>query len=142
MTEEKARPRENSKDTSNSSAAAVGRRMGILVYWVVLVFVLSAGAYSIIPQAFGFQKRARPQAPNAKKCTKETRALSIDLLDKTKGFCDRLESRKMQKWLNRWDRRYRNLTANCAATDANRINLKKLRDGLESIKRNCEKELP
>jgi hypothetical protein len=50
----KADANASSRPSSGLSPEVIGRRIGIIIYWILLVFVLSAGAYSIIPQAFGF----------------------------------------------------------------------------------------
>jgi hypothetical protein len=41
-------------ETSGRAPASVGRRLGTIAYWIILIYILGAGALSIIPQAFGF----------------------------------------------------------------------------------------
>ncbi len=50
----------NTQEPNNTSRPAVpgstpevvGRRVGLVVYWLILLFVIIAGALSILPQAF------------------------------------------------------------------------------------------
>jgi hypothetical protein len=126
-------------DSSGLSAAIIGRRIGMLIYWIVLIFILSAGATSIIPQVFGFRKPAGKSVIDPQKCVKQTRTLSLELRSKANDFCVRLSTHKLRGWLERWDERYRNVNANCGAPDPDRVELKALRDGLESMIANCEK---
>lgn len=128
------------EDSSGLSAATIGRRIGMLAYWIVLVFILSAGAYSIIPVVFGSRKSADKSIIDPKKCLKQTRALNLELRGKANDFCGRLSSHKLRDWLQGWDERYRNVNAKCGAPDSDRIELKTLRDGLESMVDNCEKK--
>jgi len=72
----------------------------------------------------------------------ETRALSLDLRTKMDDFCIRLSTRKLQGWLDRWDERFRRVDANCSSSVPDRIKLKTLRDGLESMIINCEIKRP
>ena len=124
---------------SRLSAAIIGRRIGMLAYWIILIFVLSAGATSIIPQVFGFRKPAGKSAIDPQKCVKKTRTLSLELRSKANDFCVRLSTHKLRRWLERWDERYNNVNANCGAPDPDRVELKALRDGLESMVAICEK---
>ncbi len=111
----------------------------MLAYWIVLIFILSAGAYSIIPQVFGYRKPAGRSASDPQKCLKQTRTLNLELRSKANDFCVRLSTPKLRGWLKRWDERYRNANANCSAPDPDWVELKALRDGLESMVANCER---
>ena len=53
------RPLEEHAESGNpasteASPVSLGRRLGMIVYWIILLYVISAGALSIIPRAFGF----------------------------------------------------------------------------------------
>ena len=132
----------HSDKPSGISAATIGRRVGMAAYWIVLIFVLSAGATSIIPQVFGFRKPARKSVIDPQKCLKRTRTLSLELRSKSNDFCARLSTQKARAWLERWDEQYRNVIAKCTALDFDQIELKALRDDLESMVINCEKKRP
>lgn len=127
----------NFTELRNQKAAAIGRRLGLILYFVLLIFVLSAGAISIIPQIFSINRSQSSSAPNQLTCTQETQALKAELLDKLEYSSVNHKTYDIQKWLIRWNERYRATKKRCGTLQPVLIDLKTLEDRFESILKTC-----
>ncbi len=48
-----ASPSESTDSVESSREARIGRRVGIIIYWVLVVYVVVVAFVSLIPQVFG-----------------------------------------------------------------------------------------
>lgn len=132
----------NSKGKKHNSSARVyaspgsraptwGRRIGALLYWFLLIFIVSAGAVSIIPQAFGFGRGAGDPEVDEALCAREIPELKADLLGHSTVLISS-DSTERAARLGRWDARFRALGTRCGALEPARIDLETLRSNLEA----------
>lgn len=113
-------------------AARIGKRLGLLVYFILLIFIISAGAFSIIPQVFGIQRTHVVSSSDEKRCLNEIPRLKSELLRKAGGEIERFPTQEHPEWLREWDRRFRGLGEHCGKLEPTRLDLRTLRDGLAS----------
>ena len=117
-----------------SGKTATGRRLGLTVYYLLLVYVIGAGAISIIPQIFFPSPTLSPQKAAAEiHCAQEIRSLKSELLEKTNDFVNDDRIDRQRQWFVRWDKRFHMLGKGCGKLEPTRIELKKLRDDMESM---------
>jgi len=99
----------------------------MLVYWLLLSFVVSAGALSIIPEAFGIG-RGGPEV-DEEFCAREIEALKADLLRQA-GVLISSDSKMRADRLERWDERFRKLDTGCGVLQRARTDLEILRSNM------------
>jgi hypothetical protein len=117
--------------SAGSPAPAVGRRIGALLYWLLLVFIVTAGALSIIPEAFGIGRGAGRPDVDEDFCAREIRDLKADLLGHTSVLISSDSTTRADR-LGRWDARFRALGTSCGVLEPARIDLETLRSNLEA----------
>lgn len=109
----------------------LGRRLATALYWALTVYVVGAGALSIVPQVFWpGEALGTPPARPAVGCGRALDDLRADLLD---GAADRVRSPTtdpLRPWLEAWDRRYRALRGACGRLRSYEL-LARLRYGVE-----------
>ena len=115
---------------SGSRAPIIGRRIGMLVYWILLAAVLGAGASSIIPEAFGLSDGAARTSAEEIRCARGIKRLKASLLEHASVLI-RSNSTENAEWLEKWDSRFRALGTGCGALETTRIDLATLRSNLE-----------
>ncbi len=120
-------PQRPAEASQRYRAAVIGRRLGILVYWLLLTFVVSASALSIIPEAFGIG----PGGPEVDEefCAREIEALKADLLGQA-GVLISSDPKTRADRLERWDARFRELDTGCGVLERARTDLETLRSNL------------
>ena len=121
------RPLPPADDSQRPRAATLGRRLGMLAYWLLLIFIVSASALSVIPEAFGIG-RGGPEA-DEELCAREIEALKADLLGMA-GVLISSDPKTRADWLERWDARFRKLDTGCGVLERARIDLETLRSNL------------
>ncbi len=119
----------------------MGRRIATGLYWVVAVYVISAGFISVIPQVFWpAEASGIDRADPAFGCSDALRELRSDLL---RGAADRTRDPSLDSgapFLEDWDQRYRALEAPCGARHSYAL-LARLRYGVEEHFLRFEAEL-
>jgi hypothetical protein len=112
-------------------AAKLGRRIAAAIYWALTAYILGAGFVSVVPQVFWPAEASNISSfGDSSDCPAALAALYRDLMD---GAAERLRTPRSgatQSWLDRWDRRYRDLQGACGHLRSYSL-LARLRYGLE-----------
>ncbi|MCG8556726.1 MAG: hypothetical protein MJD61_15785 [Proteobacteria bacterium] len=113
----------------SGSAEAIGRTVGVGVFWIVTVFVIGAGALSISRQVFPSPAASVPHDPLATGwCGREISALQAELLGRAGGFIsDALSREPLDAWLAKWDTRKVELARRCPTLKQAQRDLAELR---------------
>jgi hypothetical protein len=120
--------------TTAKSAAVIGRRVGIAIFWLMAVFVIFASTRSVLAQLYGHETSAGPVQANERRCADELRALERSLLDHAADELRLPRDRsRVGRWLAEWDRRYAALEGTCGSLTGTRRELFSLREDLEAL---------
>lgn len=96
-------------------ASRAGRRIAAALYWILTIYVIGAGFFSVIPQIFWPAQAYGVEPLPAPSCASELAALRTELLA---GAASRVREpgvEPVRPFLEPWDERYRALEASCGA---------------------------
>jgi hypothetical protein len=114
-------------------AEKLGRRLGIALFWLMLVYVISMSAVSIIPALYFPAIAPTPPETAVKLCALRIDELERDLLARTTAVLKRGDAGGLDRWLATWDKRLAELAGGCGALESARQDLLKLRAGIGSL---------
>ncbi len=131
------------RTTRKPSAAIIGRRVGAAVFWLMAVFVIGASTRSVVSALYGKPEpaSASASASDELRCAQGLRELSRVLHDQAAAELRLPRDRsRMAHWLAAWDRRYVALEQPCASLSSTRRDLFKLREHIEALLHQHERE--
>jgi hypothetical protein len=111
----------------------LGRRLGIALFWLLLVYVIGMSAASIIPALYFPEIAPRPDAQSEQVCARGIDALERELLAKIAGTLTSGDAGGLDRWLADWDKRSAALAGGCGALESARQDLLELRTGIGSL---------
>lgn len=126
---------------ANGSAEAVsgpekvGRRVGLVCYYLFLVFVLSAGSFSILRQVYGHVSVRAASSSSENRCAGELESLEQEILVQAGGMPGDVTTESRPPWLVEWDRRLGALEKSCGRLEPARADLTSLRVSYQSALR-------
>lgn len=90
-------------------AAKLGRRAGLAIVWLGLLYWAAVGVATVIPRVF-----FPPVATSTGSCPHQLRDLHTELLDQARGSLYSGHSMaRFQEWSRRWDAHYEGLPVEC-----------------------------
>lgn len=129
------------RTTRKPSAAIIGRRVGAAVFWLMAVFVIGASTRSVVSALYGKPEPASASASDELRCAQGLRELSRVLHDQAAAELRLPRDRsRMMRWLAAWDRRYAALEQPCPSLSDTRRDLFKLREHIEALLHQHERE--
>ncbi|HEX7477334.1 MAG TPA: hypothetical protein VF331_05975 [Polyangiales bacterium] len=122
-------------------ALIIGRRIGAGAFWLMAVFVIFASTRSVLGQLYGAAAAAPSASADEARCAQELRSLSRLLADRAADELRLPRDRsRTVRWLADWDRRYASLKHPCASLDDARRTLRTLRDRIEAMLHERERD--
>jgi hypothetical protein len=118
-----------------TSAGRLGRRAGVILFWLMGVFLIGMSSRSIIPALYFPSAAPRPQAEGAERCARE---LSILQAEMTSAAAESVQSASITPWRARataWDGRLHALARGCGELERTREDLLRLHGQLEAMLR-------
>lgn len=118
-----------------ASAGRVGRRAGVLAFWLMCVFLISMSWRSIVPSLYFKASAPRPAAPGAARCAKELSVLQHEM---SSAAAESLERASIVPWRSReaaWDGRLHALERGCGELERSLQDLVRLHGQLDAMLR-------
>lgn len=115
------------------TAPRVGRRVGIVIFWLMAAWVVGMSSVSVISALYWPESAPRPAAASVDTCAKQISELDEELSSKATEYLGRHDIRGMEAWLQQWDRRYLALSGGCGPLEPARKDLGELRAEMERL---------
>lgn len=122
-------------ERSRLESGRLGRKLGIVLFWLLLCYAIGMSARSIIPSLFWPALAPRPHAPALQQCAREIELLDQQLLSKSAQAVRGAGLAKLGHFLHAWDERYMALAGGCGPLEAARKDLQQLRTEVEALLR-------
>jgi hypothetical protein len=122
--------REDANAEQTGAGGRVGRKLGIVLFWLLAVYMVGMSAASIIPALYWPNVAPRPDAPVVARCAAEIVALERNLLRLTASGLRRGQIAGIERSLLAWDQRAIALSGGCGALEPAREDLLELRAGI------------
>ncbi len=124
---------------SRTDPGRLGRALGISLFWLLACYVIGMSAVSIIPSLYWPELGPRPQAPGLEFCAREIQQLDDGLLALAAGALHGGNPTERARALNAWDARFDRLAGGCGPLEGARIDLLRLRRGIDSLLRRYDR---
>ena len=114
--------------SSKTSAARIGRRIGIACFWIMAVVVIGMSTRSVVMELFGNGDEREASPEQVRACAHDLRVLERSLLDHTAADIRwPRHASDTQAWISKWDGQYASLGP-CGSLDTARLKLFQLRE--------------
>ena len=113
--------------------ARIGRRLGVILFWVLCTYLIGMSARSIIPALYFPRAAPRPSPVTAERCAAELDTLQRQLSD---AALTCFRQHKVTTWdarLAAWDARFSALSEGCGPYESARNDLRALRGELDEL---------
>ncbi|MDH5672447.1 MAG: hypothetical protein OEZ06_09885 [Myxococcales bacterium] len=116
-----------------SAAERIGRRVGLVIFWLVTAYLVAMSCLSVIPALYFPSLAPRPKPLPTATCANEIEALEGELVEAARRHLEQRSVRGMKRWLDGWDARYMRMDGGCGPLDASRQDLQRVRDEFEDM---------
>ena len=114
-------------------SSRIGRRLGVVLFWVMCSYLIGMSARSIIPALYFPSAAPRPTQSSMQRCAAELDTLQHQLSD---AAVTCLRKGKVSGWdakLAKWDARFAALAPDCGPYEPAREDLRTLRSELDAL---------
>jgi hypothetical protein len=118
-----------------ASAGRAGRRAGVLLFWLMGVFLIGMSWRSIVPALYFPASAPHPTAPGAARCARELSVLQGEM---SSAAAESLQRASIVPWRSReagWDGKLHALERGCGELERSRQDLVRLHDQLDAMLR-------